>query len=57
MNKETCLQAVQSAGFKNVKELAEQESRTTDVIWMWHKNNPKLFKAFLVEAKKRKVKK
>jgi len=56
MNKETCLQAVQAAGFKNVKELADQESKTTDVIWMWFKNNPKLFKAFLVEAKKRRVK-
>jgi len=57
MNKETCLKAVQAAGFKNVKELALQESRTTDVIWQWHKNNPALFKAFLVEARKRRNKK
>jgi len=57
MNKEmTCLQAVQAAGFKNVSELALQESRTTDTIWRWHKNSPKLFKAFLEQAAARRDK-
>ena len=57
MNKESCLDVVKEAGWRSVKELAEQESRTVWTIRHWFNNNPVLFSEFLIEAAKRKVKK
>jgi hypothetical protein len=43
-------------GFKSLKELSEQESRTTGVLRRWDANNPEFFNRFLNEAWKRRKK-
>jgi hypothetical protein len=54
MKKLTTAQKVKIKGFKNLKELSDQESRSTFTLRSWDKNKPELFDAFLIEAIKRK---
>ena len=57
MNKARTHDKIKAAGFSGIEELAEQESRSTNTLRNWDRNNPDMFNEFLIEAAKRKVKK